>query len=113
MNRQGFRCYAERDSDGTWFAMCLDLNLYARGESLREVRESLDRVVRQYVSEAYGKDRAYLSDLVPRRAPMYFFARYYLKRAQFAVLGFAFKAAKSFMAFALSAVPPSPKTISA
>jgi predicted RNase H-like HicB family nuclease len=72
------RCYAERDRDGSWFAMCLTLNLYARGESFEEVRGKLDRLIRSYLTEAITVDRQYYHSLVPRRAPLFFWVKYAL-----------------------------------
>ncbi|CUS33508.1 conserved hypothetical protein [Candidatus Nitrospira nitrificans] len=74
------RCYAEQDTDGTWFAICLDLNLYARGDSFEEVRVKLNKLTTCYLKEAYERDSVYFSDLIPRRAPAYFWARYYLAK---------------------------------
>ncbi len=71
------RCYAERESDGSWFAICLDLNIYARGNSAEEVKSRLRRFVGEYLTEAVTKDREHFSDLVPRSAPMFFWWRYF------------------------------------
>lgn len=71
------RCYAEREEDGSWFAICLYLNIYARGNSAEEVKARLRSFVREYLKEAVTKDREHFSDLVPRRAPAYFWARYF------------------------------------
>jgi predicted RNase H-like HicB family nuclease len=70
------RCFAERESDGTWFAMCLQLNLYARGDSLNEAQRKLHDVMRSYITDALTEDAQYLDDLLPRRAPAYFYLRY-------------------------------------
>lgn len=70
------RCYAERDSDGTWFAMCLDLNLYARAHSAHEARQQLHQIIVAHLSavrEMPAKDRR---GLVPRPAPLRFRLRY-------------------------------------
>ncbi len=72
------RCYAEEEKDGTWFAICLDLNVYARGDNFSEVRSKLNQLIRSYVREAVEKDAEYVSDLLPRRAPVYFWLRYAL-----------------------------------
>lgn len=70
------RCYAEPDPDGTWFAICLDLNLYARGDSYDEARTKLTQVTVAYLHEALERDVQYFEDLVPRRAPWIFWLRY-------------------------------------
>lgn len=71
------RCYAEHEKDGTWFAICLDLNLYARGDSYEEARTKLNKLSICYLREAIEKDSEYFTDLVPRRAPLAFWARYH------------------------------------
>lgn len=70
------RCFAEKESDGTWFAMCLELNLYARGDSLTEARKKLHAVIVDYLRDAVTKDREYVGDLIPRRAPLWFYLHY-------------------------------------
>jgi len=70
------RCYAERERDGTWFAICLDLNLYSRSDSFPEAKRKLHTVVRSYIKDALTSDSEYIGDLVPRRAPLYFWLRY-------------------------------------
>lgn len=74
------RCYAERDRDGTWFAMCLDLNLYARGDTFDEARTKLDGILHGYIRDALTIDKQYIADLVRRPAPVYFWMRYWLAR---------------------------------
>lgn len=71
------RCFVQKESDGTWFAMCLDLNLYARGDSLMEARGKLHQFIRHYVSSALSKDKEFIGDLIPRRAPLGFWLKYY------------------------------------
>ena len=70
------RCYAEREEDGSWFALCLDLNLYSRGDSFDEAKAKLDRLVGGYLKEALTKDKEHFHALVPRHAPRYFKRRY-------------------------------------
>jgi hypothetical protein len=71
------RCYAERDEDGTWFAICLPLNLYARGDSFEHARKKLHAVTNAYLREALvGSEKEHVGDLVPRPAPIYFWLRY-------------------------------------
>ncbi|UVT20103.1 MAG: DUF1902 domain-containing protein [Nitrospira sp.] len=70
------RCYAEEEKDGTWFAICLDLNIYARGDSYEEARTKLNKLAICYLREAIEEDSQYFDDLVPRRAPLGFWMRY-------------------------------------
>ena len=77
-NNLPLRGYAEKTADGSWFAICVDLNIYARGESAKEALKLLDELVLSYLHEAVEQDREHLRDLLPRPAPMRFWARYYL-----------------------------------
>jgi predicted RNase H-like HicB family nuclease len=70
------RCYAHRDDDGSWFAICLDLNLYSRGDTYREARDKLEGIMQQYVDEAFSADREHIRDLIPRRAPLRYWLLY-------------------------------------
>ncbi len=76
------RCYAERDDDGSWFAICLDLNIYARDESFERAHEKLQSFIVEYLQEAVTVDVDYVEDLVPRRAPAYFWLKYYSAKAR-------------------------------
>lgn len=82
-NRNGVlhvRCYARRQKDGSWFAICLDLNLCVDAGSFAEAKRRLHEVTLEYLVEAYGADRKHLGQLVPRRAPLYFWLEYALLR---------------------------------
>ena len=70
------RCYAEKESDGTWFTICLGLNLYARGDSFDQARKKLHEVIAAYLRDAATVESEHVEDLVPRRAPLYFYLRY-------------------------------------
>lgn len=70
------RCFAEQDKDGTWFTMCIDLNLYARGDDFKEARAKLHRFMAEYLNDAVSHSE-HTYHLVRRKAPLYFFARYY------------------------------------
>ena len=72
------KCYAEREHDGSWFAVCIDLNLAAQGESLESVKTKLHQQVRDYLEEAVTEDAAYFGDLIPRPAPLSFRLKFYL-----------------------------------
>ena len=72
------RCYAEQEADGSWFAICLSLNLYARGDSYDHARKKLHAVIGSYLKDALTVDSEYVDDLIPRRAPLYFWLRYAL-----------------------------------
>jgi len=74
------RCYAEQEKDGSWFCICLDLNLAAQGDSAKEVKAKLHSMIYQYVKEALTDDKEYIVSLIPRKAPLSFFMRYYYIR---------------------------------
>lgn len=81
------RCYREKESDGSWFAICLDLNLAAQADTAKEVKDKLHAQIVNYVKEALTADQEYIEDLIPRRAPLYFFARYYWAKALHLIKG--------------------------
>jgi hypothetical protein len=81
------RCYAERERDGSWFAICLDLNLAVQASTAKDAKAKLHAQVEQYVREALTVDSEYVGDLLPRRAPIGFFFRYYMIRAICAMRG--------------------------
>ena len=64
------RCFAQMDKDSSWFAMCVDLNLYARAGSLPEVQQQLDEIISEFVTEALTDDRDHAADLLSRRTPL-------------------------------------------
>ena len=70
------RCYAENDGD-SWFAICLDLNVYARADSFEEARARLEDRVSEYVNEALTIDAAHAATLLNRRAPVEFWLKFY------------------------------------
>lgn len=72
------RCYAEQEKDGTWFAMCIDLNLYACGDSDSEAKRKLHGFIRNYVNEALTVDSEYIESLIPRPAPIGFRIKYHM-----------------------------------
>ena len=71
------RGYAKIEPDGSWYAVCLDLNLFAEGDTSHQAQEKLHKMIEEYVQEAFTTDSQYFSDLIPRRAPVYFFLYYY------------------------------------
>ncbi len=71
------RCYAEKEADGSFFAICVDLNLAAQAESYSAVRAKLHDQIHDYLEDALGDDKEYIGDLLPRRAPLYFWVKYY------------------------------------
>ena len=100
------RCYVEKEDDGAWFSICLDLNLYARADSQAEARSKLDKVILEYVIEAFTVDRPYIDSLMPRRAPASFWIRYWFAKTWLKITHIS-NAIKTFKT-ALPVVPQSP-----
>lgn len=74
------RCFAEQESDGSWFAACIDLNLAAQGGSAEDVRRKLHAQIHDYIEDALTEDSSFFGDLIPRRAPISLFVRYHAIR---------------------------------
>jgi hypothetical protein len=72
------RCFADR-REGQWQAFCLDLSLVAQADTFEEARDKLDRMICDYVYDAMaGEDRQYADQLIPRRAPLRDWLKYYV-----------------------------------
>ena len=71
------RGYAVPDG-GSFFAICLDLNIYARGKSVEEAVDRCFQFICDYINEAVSDDAEHIVDLIPRRAPLKFWVRYRL-----------------------------------
>ena len=75
------RCYAQKKGE-IWQAICLDLNLAVHGDDLNDVKERLAAMVDSYVYDALvGEDRAYSDQLLSRKAPVWFWVKYYWYKA--------------------------------
>jgi hypothetical protein len=71
------RCYGEKKGE-IWQAFCLDLNLAAQGNSFTEVRAKLYCQIESYLYDAIeGEDKQYAEQLLNRKAPLYFWIKYY------------------------------------
>jgi predicted RNase H-like HicB family nuclease len=68
------RCFSYKESDG-FYAECIDLNLLARGNTLEEAIVRLQEQMFSYVATAFEGNT---DGLIPRRAPLWSFVRYYL-----------------------------------
>lgn len=73
---RGLRCYAERVDD-QWQAFCVDLTLAAQADTLEEAKQKLHDQVADYVSEAFTVDAQHLNELLDRRAPIEYVAKFY------------------------------------
>lgn len=73
------RSYGERLPNGQWQAFCVTFNLAAQADSMREVQAKLQAMVDDYLKDAVAeKDPAQVKYLLSRRAPLYFWAKYWL-----------------------------------
>jgi hypothetical protein len=71
------RCYGEQKGN-VWQAFCLDLNLAVQGDSFPEVRRKLHQQIASYLYDALeGEDQKYADQLLSRKAPIGFWAKYY------------------------------------
>lgn len=72
------RCYAEKVKDGSWIAVCIDLDLIAQDDNLEFVRNKLHSMINEYLVTAFSTDKNYFQDLIPRRSPLPHRFKYYL-----------------------------------
>lgn len=78
VNQLLVRCYAERDGD-KWFAVCIDFNLAAQANTAEEVKQDLESQILEYLYDALvGEDRAFAGQMLRRKAPLRYRAKYYL-----------------------------------
>lgn len=63
------RCVAAGHDD-QWEAFCLDLDLAVQGNSLEEVRNSLNKAVGMYVKSATAQPEPDRTRLLQRKAPL-------------------------------------------
>lgn len=72
------RCYAYQRRDGSWYAVCIDLNLDAEAPSLNAVRASLEHAITGYLQTVLETgDKESLLHLIRRPAPTKDFVRYH------------------------------------
>lgn len=67
--------------DGQWFAICLDFDLAAQGDSPHEVFNKLSAQIKSHIRDALtGPDKDAAWWLMHRRAPMKYWAQFYAVR---------------------------------
>lgn len=69
------RCYAEKDGN-VWVAACIDFCLAAQDRSLDVAVEKLHQQIKDHVLYAL-EHKEYTQQLLSRKAPIHFFAKYY------------------------------------
>lgn len=72
------RCYASKEQDGSWYAICLNLNIFVQADTCEQAREKLHSAIMDYIKVAVEDHGQHLKDLIPRRAPLYFYFIYYM-----------------------------------
>ncbi|MGB4248535.1 MAG: hypothetical protein WBJ75_12525 [Pseudohongiellaceae bacterium] len=78
LNELLVRCYAERDGD-MWFAVCIDFNLATQAVTLEAAKRDLNAQISEYLHDAlFGEDREFAAQLLNRKAPWQYRAKYYL-----------------------------------
>lgn len=71
------RCYGEQKGK-YWQAFCLDLNLAVQAGSFEEVQKKMNEQISSYLYDALeGEDCEYADQLLNRKAPFYFWIKYY------------------------------------
>lgn len=63
-----------------WVAICIDLDLTAQATTLAQARKLLNSQIHSYVADAVNVDADYAEYLLKRRAPLRYFAMYYMAR---------------------------------
>lgn len=71
------RLYGKKRS-GHWSIICLEFNLAAQANTIQEAKAKLDEMMKSYVHDAV--DAQYGLQLLTRRAPAVFWAKYYFER---------------------------------
>lgn len=77
------RCYARRSGrvKTRWVAHCIDLDLWAAGDSLVEARQGLENAISGYITTVLDTDdRDSIPRLLRRRAPLRFVLLWHLIR---------------------------------
>ncbi len=78
------RCYVEK-TEAEWVASCLDLCLAAQADSMEEAKNKLHQMITLYLEEAFGEDKEYIDQLIPRRAPASEWIKYYFFSIRFSI----------------------------
>ncbi|WP_405126776.1 hypothetical protein [Ralstonia pseudosolanacearum] len=72
------KVYGEREND-QWTFVCLDFSLAAQGSTINEARQKLEEQIFEYIREAtVGEDKEHAATLLRRRAPLKYYAKWYL-----------------------------------
>lgn len=72
------RGYFEQTSEKEWFGICITLNLPVTARSLEEAEHKLWSLISDYLEDV--TEEGDFDKMVPRRAPLYFYLRYFWYR---------------------------------
>ncbi len=70
-----FRCWAERRSNGRWYAHCIDLTLDGEGDTYLQAKENLDGAILSYLKTILSEGLEH--GLLRRPSPLSFRLRYH------------------------------------
>ncbi len=83
------RCYGHRVKGNKWYGVCLELNLAAEANSVKQLRKKLYGMITSYIDTVIETDdKGSIPDLLERRAPFYDWAIYYLIKILNPILNF-------------------------
>jgi hypothetical protein len=64
------RCYGHKQTDGTWYGVCLNLNIAIEANSTDELKQKMADAIVSYIETVYDtEDRASIAELLCRKAP--------------------------------------------
>lgn len=72
------RCYGNRIRPGSWYGVCLDLNIAVEAESPEQLKKKLYEQITSYVDSVLDTDdHSSIPDLFCRKAPLHDWLKYY------------------------------------
>ena len=75
------RCYGSRLASGRWYGICLNFNLAAEAETVKELKIKLHEMIESYVETVFDtNDSDSIPILFSRRAPLLDWSKYYALR---------------------------------
>lgn len=73
-------CLGRKEGD-QWIVMSLEFSLAAQADSLEQAKVMLQSQIREYLTDALvGRDKEHAEELLGRRAPLKYWAQYWLAR---------------------------------
>lgn len=73
------RCYAHQSNEGSWYGVCLELNLATEAHSPEDLRRKMGEMISSYIETVLDtEDKASIPALLTRRAPFLDWVKYYV-----------------------------------